>query len=101
MVFPDGQTRRVESAQELPDRWRIQTRTGNAAELPSNVAAAPAGPNTFDVSRQAVRAVLPLPDLPKAVQLQADRYGDITPRLTEQVQRDLQRSWSPPPFPRR
>lgn len=101
MVFPDGQTRRVVRAEVWPDRVWIQTITGSASELPRNVPAKPAEPNVVEVPRGDVRAVLPLPDLPKAVQPQVDRYGDIAPRLAEQVQRDLQRSWSLPPWPRR
>ena len=101
VVFPDGRTLRVERAEVLPDRVRIQTITGSSADLPRNVPAKPAEPNVVEVPRRDVRAVLPLPDLPKAVQPHVDRYADIAPRLTEQVQRDLRRSWSLPSSPRR
>jgi len=46
VIFRDGEVRRVERAEELPDRVRIQTRTGSAAELPRGVPAEPAGCST-------------------------------------------------------
>ncbi len=101
VVFRDGQVVHVERTEVLPDRVRIQTRTETGAELPRNVPATFAGPRTVDVPREEIRAVLPVPDLPAAARPQAERYGDVTQQLTDQVRRDLQRSWSPPPPARR
>ena len=101
VLFRDGRTLRVERAEELPGRVRIQTLTGSAAELPRDVRAEPAGPRTVELPRHEVLAVLPVPDLPGAARPHAERYGDISQRLTDQVRRDLQRSWSLPPSPNR
>ena len=101
VVLRDGRVVRVERAEVLPDRVRVQTITGNAADLPADLPAKAVGAHTFEVPRQEVQAVFPVPDLPGAARPHAERYGDISQRLTDQVRRDLQRSWSLPPSPTR
>ncbi len=96
VVFRDGRVLRVERAEELPDRVRIQTVTGSASELPPGVRFETAGPRTLELPREEVRAVFREPDLPGAARPHVERYGDITRQLTDQVRRDLQRSWSLP-----
>lgn len=94
VIFRDGQVLRAQRAEELPDRVRIETTTGSPSELPRGVPAETAGPQTLDVPRQEVRAVLPVPDPAGAARPHAERYGDITRQLTDQVQRELQKSLS-------
>lgn len=99
MVLRDGRVVRVERAEVLPDRVRVQTITGNAADLPADVPAKAVGGRTFEVPRQEVQAVFPVPNLPGDARPHAERYGDITQRLTGQVRRDLQRRWGLPASP--
>ena len=101
VIFRDGEVRRVERAEELPDRVRIQTRTGSAAELPRGVPAEPAGPRTVEVPRGEGLAVFPVPNLPAEARPHAERSGDLAGRLADQVRRDLERAWSAPSRPRR
>ena len=96
VIFRDGQVLRVPRAQELPDRVRIETTTGSPSELPRGVPAEITGPRTVEVPRQEIRAVLPVPDPARDVRSHAERYGDITRQLTDQVRRDLQKSYQVP-----
>ena len=96
VVLRDGRSLRVERAETLPDRVRVETGPAGALELPRDVPAVPAGPRTVDLPRAEVLAVFPVPNLPAQVRPHLDRYGDITRQLTDQVRRDLQRSWTVP-----
>ncbi len=96
VVFPDGRSVRVGRAEVLPDRVRIEATGPTAPELPPGVPFTPSGTQTVDIPRDAVRAVLPQPDPAGAARPHAERYQGITQQLTDQVHRDLQRSWSLP-----
>lgn len=96
VVLRDGRQLRVERAETLPDRVRVETGPAGVLELPRDVPALPAGPRTVDLPRAEVLAVFPVPNLPAETRPHAERYGDITRQLTDQVRRDLQRSWSLP-----
>lgn len=96
VVFPDGRVLRVERAEVLPDRVRVETTGPVASELPSGVPFAATGLRTAELSRGEIRAVFPVPDLPGEARPHLERYGDITRQLTDRVRRDLQRSWSLP-----
>ena len=96
VVFGDGRTARVERAEVLPDRVRVETSDPVGSDLPAGVPFAATGPRSADVPRGEIRAVFPEPDLPGAARPHVERYGDITRRLTDQVHRDLERAWSLP-----
>lgn len=96
VVLRDGRLLRVERAETLPDRVRVETGAGGVLELPRDVPAVSAGPRTVELPRAEVLAVFPVPNLPGEARPHLDRYGDITRHLTDQVRRDLQRSWSLP-----
>ena len=96
VVLRDGRCARVEHAEVLPDRVRIETTGPAAAQLPPGVPFTTSGAHTVDVSRDEVRAVFPHPDLPRAARPHAERYGHIAQQLTDRVHQDLQRSWSLP-----
>jgi hypothetical protein len=101
LILKDGQTVHVDRAEELPDRVRVETPTGSRADLPTGVPAERVGPRTFEIPRQHIQSVLPLADPAGAASPQAERYDGIGQQLTDQVHRDLQRSWQRPPLPGR
>jgi hypothetical protein len=96
VVLRDGRSVRVERAETLPDRVRVETGAAGILELPRDVPATATGPRTVELPRAEVLAVFPVPNLPGEARPYAERYGNITRQLTDQVRRDLQRSWSPP-----
>ncbi len=101
VVLQDGRLLRVERAETLPDRVRVETGAAGILELPRDVPVTVVGPRTVELPRAEVRAVFSVPDLPAEVRPHAERYGDIIRQLTDRVRRDLQRSWSLPSSPRR
>ena len=101
VVLRDGRSVRVERAETLPDRVRVETGPAGILELPRDVPATATGPRTVELPRAEVLGVFPVPNLPGEARPHAEQYGDITQRLTDKIRRDLQRSWSPAGNPSR
>jgi hypothetical protein len=99
MVLRDGRSVRVGRAETLPDRVRVETGAAGILELPRDVPATATGPRTVELPRAEVLAVFPALNLPGEARPHAERYGDLTRQLTDQVRRDLQRSRSLPAAP--